>query len=88
MIDCHHARWGLVIASRNSVCLVSKLDAGNVVKVQDRAVRIGAENDVSKFFRLDQASLRADGIGELLALRNRLAANLAGGVHIVLGLDR
>ena len=55
--------------------------------MQDRAVRIGSENDVSKFFGLHQSTLRADGIGELLALRNRLATNLASGVHVVLSLD-
>ena len=35
-----------------------------------------------------EAPLRAHGVGELLARRHRLAADLAGRVHGVLRLDR
>ena len=77
----------LVIACREAVGLIAQLDACDVAQVQDRAVGVGAENDVAELFRRDQPALRADGVGELLALGNGLAADLAGGVDVVLRLD-
>ena len=56
--------------------------------MQDRAVRIRAKNDIAELLGLNQASLRAHRVGELLALGNRLTADLARGVDIVLRLNR
>ena len=55
--------------------------------MQNRAVGIGAKNDVAEFLGRDQPALRAHRVGELLALRNRLAADLPCRVHVVLCLD-
>ena len=87
LVDGHDAGRRLVVAARDAVGLIAKLDAGDVAQVQDGAVGVGAENDVAELFRRDQAALGAHGVRELLALGNGLAADLAGGVHVVLRLD-
>ena len=78
----------LVVAGGDGVGLLAQLDAGDVTEVQDGAIGVGAKDDVAELFGLDQAALRPHGVGKLLALRDRLAADLAGRVHVVLGLDR
>ena len=54
----------------------------------DGAVRIGANDDFAKVLCVQQTALRANRVGELLAARHRLGANLAGGVHGVLIAER
>src|ERR1035441_1075753 len=56
--------------------------------MKDGAVWISSKDDVAKLLWLDQASLRAHGVGELLTVRNRLATNLSRRIHIVLSLNR
>ena len=88
LIDRHHACRRLVVAAGNSIGLVAKLDARNVAQVKNRAIGIGAKNDVAELLWLDQPALRANRVGELLPLRDRLSANLAGRIDVVLRLDR
>src|SRR5260370_21692077 len=66
LIDGHHARGRLVVASRKSISLVAKFDAGDVPQVQDRAVRVGTEDNVAKFLWSYQTPLLANRVGELL----------------------
>jgi len=87
LIDSHHTGWRLVLAGRNSVSLISELDASDVAQVQNRPVGIGAKDDVYRILRVHEAPLRAHRVSELLPIWNRLATNLAGWVHIVLRLN-
>ena len=87
LVDRHDAGGRLVVAAGDAVRLIAQFDARYVAEVQDGAIGVGAEDDVAELLGLDQAALRAHRVGELLALRNGLAADLAGGVHVVLGLD-
>ena len=68
--------------------LRAELNAGDVFQAQNGAVGIGAENDIAEFLGREQAALRAHGVSELLALRGRFAADLAGGIDVVLRLQR
>ena len=52
LIDRHDAGRRLVVACRDAVGLVAQLDASNVAQVKNRAVGIGAKNDVAELFRL------------------------------------
>ena len=81
-------RGGFAIqAADNAVVLSAQLDARDVFHANDSAIRGLADDDVSEFFRRSQTALSKNGIGELLVLGSRLAANLAGRVHRVLRLD-
>ena len=77
----------LVVARGEVVDLRAELDAGDVAEVEDGAVRVGAEDDVAELLGSDEAALRANGVGELLALGDGLAADLAGRVDVVLRLE-
>ena len=55
--------------------------------MQDGAVGVGADDDVAELLGRHQAALRAHRVGELLAGGCGLAADLAGGIDVVLGLD-
>ena len=56
--------------------------------MQHGAIGIGADDDVAELLGGHQASLGAHRVGELLPGGDRLAADLAGGIDIVLGLER
>jgi hypothetical protein len=86
-IDGHDARGRLVVAGRNGVGLLAQLDAGDVTEAHDGAVGVGADDDGAKLLGLYQAALCPHGVSKLLALRDRLSTDLAGGVYVVLGLD-
>ena len=60
------------------------LDARDVAHAHERAVGVGAHDDVAELLGRDEAALRAHGVGELLPGRRRLGAHLAGGVDDVL----
>ena len=47
-----------------------------------------ANNDLAKFLRRLQSTLRAHRVGEFLSARNRLAADLSGRIYRVLLLHR
>src|SRR6201998_2123513 len=87
LIDGHDAGGRLVVAAGESIGLIAQFDSRDVFQVKNRAIGIGPEDDVAKLLRLDQSALGTNRVGELLSLRNRLSANLAGGVDVVLGLD-
>ena len=55
-----------VVPAGDVVGLRSQLDAGHVLQAHDRAVRLGAENDVAELLRGGQAALRTHGVGEFL----------------------
>ena len=88
LVDRHHARGRLVIASRKTIRLIAELDASNVAQVENRPIRIGAKNNVAELFRRYKTSLRTNRVGELLTVWNRLGADLPGRIHVVLRLDR
>ncbi len=67
--------------------MLAQLDAGDVAEAHDGAIGVGADDDGAKLLRLDQAALRLHRVSKLLALRDRLSADLAGGIYVVLGLD-
>ena len=67
-----------------AVDLRAELDPRDLFQAQQRAVRIGADDDLAELLPARQAAGRADGVGELLAGRRRFAADLSGGIHRVL----
>ncbi len=87
LIDSHDGRRLAFKAAIEVVGLCAELDAGDVPEVEDRAVGVGAQDDVAELLRGDEASLGADGVGELLTSGDRLAADLAGWVYGVLRLQ-
>ena len=56
------------------VLLSAQLHPCYIVHSDKGAVRIGANDDVAKFLRGQQATLRPNGVGELLAARYGLGA--------------
>ena len=70
------------------VGLRPELHARHVPHPHQRAVGLGPDHDVLEVLDARQAALRAHRVGELLALRHGLGADLAGRVHGVLGLQR
>src|ERR1700722_5877383 len=87
LVDGHDTGRRLIVTPRDGIELIPKLDPRDIAEVKNGAVRVRANGYFRKLFRSDQAALGAHRIGELLALGNRLATNLARGIHIVLGLD-
>ena len=77
-----------VEATLRRVGLRPELHAGHVLHPHQGAVGLGPHDDVLELLDARQAPLRAHRVGELLALRHRLAADLAGRVHGVLRLQR
>ena len=88
MVNRHDPGGCLIVPGGDTIRLSSKLDAGDVTKVKNGPIGIGAQDDVPKLLRLDQAPLCAHRVSELLTFRNRLAANLARRIDIILGLYR
>ena len=79
---------GLAVESADhAVRLGPQLDAPHVFDADEGSVCVGADHDVAELLFVFEAALGANGIGELLARRYRLAADLAGGVDGVLLLD-
>ena len=72
----------------DGVVLRAQFHAGDVLDPHDAAVGSGADDDLLELLGRCQPSLRPDRVGELLPLRRRLAADLAGRIHGVLRLDR
>ena len=70
------------------VVLAAELDAGDVLETDERAVGVGADDDVAELLGIHQAPARADGVCQLLSRRRWLAADLARGIHDVLCRDR
>src|SRR5207248_2209871 len=70
-----------------AVDLRAEFDARDVPEPYGRAVGIEAHDDVAELLGRDQAPLCPHGVGELLPLRRRLPAELAGRVYRVLLLD-
>ena len=66
----------------------SHLHSRHIFQAQDGAIRLGTDDNLIELLRRRQASGGAHVIGKLLAGRNRLSADLARGVDLVLGLDR
>ena len=69
------------------IVLRSHFHPRHVLQAQDGAVGLGADDDLVELLRRRQASRGAHVVGELLPLRNGLAADLAGGIDLVLRLD-
>ena len=74
----------LVVARGEVVDLGAELDACDVAKMKDGAVGVRAQDDVAELLRRDETALRANGVGKLLAIGDGLAADLTGGVDVVL----
>ena len=66
------------------VGLRAEINARDVFHPHKRTVRIRPNDNLAKFLRRLQSSLRAHGISEFLSAWNRFAADLAGGIHRVL----
>ena len=66
----------------------TEFTARNVLDADDRAVGVGAQDNLAKFLFALQTPLRAHSVGEFLPLRDRLGAHGTGGVHGILGADR
>src|SRR5262249_47030497 len=81
----HGARFTVQVAG-DAVVLRSQLNPGDIANTYDAGFRSFANDDLFEFFGRSQAPLCAYGIGEWLAGRRRLAADLSGGIHGVLGL--
>ncbi len=88
LIDRHDGGRLAVVAAIEVVGLGAELDAGHILQVQHGAVGVGAQDDVAELFGGDQSTLCADGVGELLAAGHGLAADLSGGIDVVLCLQR
>ena len=88
LVDHDQHRGTPVEAALRRVGLRPELHAGHVLHAHQGAVRLGPHDDVLELLDAGQAALRAHRVGELLALRRRLAADLAGRVHRVLCLER
>src|SRR5208283_5958246 len=59
-----------------------------IFQAQDGAIRLGADDNLIELLWCRQASGSTHVISELLPWRNWLASDLAGGIDLVLGLDR
>ena len=74
-------------AAADVVNLAAEFHAGDILHADDRAVGVGADDDLLKFLDGGEAAGGGDGEGENLALRDGFAADLAGRVDLVLGGD-
>ena len=82
-------RGGLaVIAAERGVAFAAKLHTGHVLHADERAVGVGAQDDVAELLRGLQALLHRNGEVHLLARHGRGAAELTGGNLRVLCVDR
>ena len=70
------------------VAFGAELDPRDVLEPHQRAIRVGAQDDVAEFLGGQQAALRAHRVRKLLARRCRFTADGARGVHDILGRDR
>src|SRR6266850_2288539 len=70
------------------VLLSAQLHPSYILHSDKGAVRIGANDDVAKFLCGQQATLRPNRVGELLAARYGLGTDLAGGVDGILIVER
>ena len=86
LIERQDRRRLAVETALNVVVLGAQLEAGHVLQADQGAVRIGAQDDLAELFGGHQSALGPDGIGELLARREGLAADLSGRVHRILFL--
>ena len=68
--------------------LGAELDAGDVLDLQERAVRVGAQHDVAELLGRDEAPFRLEVELELLVGRHGRGAEAADGGLVVLRLDR
>ena len=87
LVDRHDSGGLAVEATVDVVGLGAELNAGDILQVQNGAIRVGAQNNVAEVLGADEAALGADGVGEFLSVGNGLAADLASGVDGVLGLQ-
>ena len=74
-------------AAADVVDLAAEFDAGDILHADDRAVGVGADDDVFEFLDGGEAAGGGDGEGVDLALRDGFAADLARGVDLVLRPD-
>ena len=88
LVDGHDRGRLAVQAAHHVVDLRAELDARHVAHADHRAVGGRAHDDVAELLLADEPALGAHRVGELLAGRHRLAADLARRVHRVLLLDR
>ena len=88
LVDRDDGGGSAVQASDRGVVLRAELDARHVAHAHDRAVDVGAHDDVAELLLVGQPALGSHRIGELLARRHRLAADLTGRIHGVLLLQR
>src|SRR5246127_4248289 len=77
----------MVELTTQGVVAGAKLDARDVGKAHDLAVRAGFQHDVAELLRRAQAALRVDRNQEIAAARDRFGAELAGRDLDVLLLD-
>ena len=71
-------------APTDIVDLTSEFNSGDIFDPHDRTVWVSSDNDVFKLFGRGEASGGGDREGEDLPLGNWFAADLSGGVHLVL----
>ena len=82
-------RGGLAVQpTDNIVKLCAQFHARHVFQAHDGTIVVFADDDVAKFFFRDEPPLRGDGIGEFLAGRRGRPADLPGGIHRVLCIER
>jgi len=77
-----------VVAADDIIRLRPQLNPRDIPEPDNRAVRVGADNDVAKLLLRLQPALGPDSVGELLPRRHGLGTDLASGIDGVLRVDR
>src|SRR5271167_1007635 len=84
LVNSHDRGWLAIQPALQIVNLSPKFNSSHVLQAYERAVRVGADDDLTELLHRNQAALRNDREGTLLPRRHRFSTDLSSGIHGVL----